>query len=724
VKIGILGGGPAGLYCGLLLKKANPSHDVSMIERNAPDATYGWGVVFSDRTLASFQEADYKSYHAITNHFVLWDAIDIHYQGQLIRCGGHIFAGLARKQLLALLQLRCTELGVTQRYQSEVHEPGELAGYDLVIAADGVNSLLRKEYASAFQPSLVAGKARFIWLGTTKVLDAFTFIFRENEHGLFQVHAYPFSGDTGTFIVECDEETWLRAGLDHVTEAESIYYCEQLFAEELRGARLLPNNSKWTNFITVKNASWHHQNVVLLGDAAHTAHFSIGSGTKLAMEDAIALAHTLEAHQDLETALADYEAARKPVIEVFQAAAAESRTYFESVRRYSRLPPYEFAFNLLTRSGRVSYDDLRLRDSSFGDSVDRQFQAASEPPAAVPAEETPLRLISVPPVFTPFRLRSIELPNRLVAAPLGPAEAALGEDGVPSPAYQHQLRQQALSGAGLVMIDSVVCRNGRVSPESLGAYTKRHLEVWRSVVDHIHSTRGVRIGMTLNHAGRRGAVRPAREGLDRPLRQGGWPLISASPLPFSRQSRTPCELDGEDMRTVCESFLQAAQLADQAGFDLLQVHMAHGYLLASFLSPLTNHRTDAYGGPLENRMKFPLEVFKALRAVWPESKPLAVALNVADGVRGGLGVEEGVEIAGKLKEQGCDLISILAGQTVPESEMTYGRGFLTSLSDHIRNAASIPTLVGGYLTTANQINTILAAGRGDLCLMYSSTLYG
>ncbi len=475
-KIGILGGGPAGLYCGLLLKKANRSHDVSIIERNAPDATYGWGVVFSDRTLASFQEADYKTYHAITNHFVRWDAIDIHYQGRLIRCGGHIFAGLARKQLLALLQLRCAELGVTQSYHSEVHEPGELEGYDLVIAADGVNSLLREEYASAFRPTLAPGKARFIWLGTTKILDAFTFIFRENEHGLFQVHAYPFSGDTGTFIVECDEETWLRAGLDHATEAESITYCEQLFAQELRGARLLPNNSKWTNFITVKNASWHHQNVVLLGDAAHTAHFSIGSGTKLAMEDAIALAHALEAHQDVETALADYEAVRKPVIEMFQAAAAESRTYFESVRRYTRLPPYEFSFNLLTRSGRVSYDDLRLRDPSFGDSVDRQFQAAHEPPSAISGKETPPGLISVPPVFTPLRLRSVKLSNRLVQSPLGALEAAIGEDGVPSPAYQRCMQQQALSGAGLVMTGSAaICRNGRVSPESLGAYAKTAL---------------------------------------------------------------------------------------------------------------------------------------------------------------------------------------------------------------------------------------------------------
>ena len=723
MNIGILGAGPAGLYCGLLLKKAHHGqHDITIFERNAPDATYGWGVVFSDRTLAAFSEADYKSYRAITDHFVLWDAIDIHYQDELIRCGGHIFAGLARKQLLQLLAERCTELGVALHYRTDLREPETLlADYDLVIAADGVNSLLRAAHADVFRPSLIPGKARYIWLGTSKILDAFTFIFRENEHGLFQVHSYPFSGSTGTFIVECGEETWNRSGLRDATEAESIAYCEQLFAGELRGARLLPNNSKWTSFITVKNATWHHQNVVLLGDAAHTAHFSIGSGTKLAMEDAIALVGVLEEHQDLETALADYEVVRKPVVELFQRAAAESQGYFESVARYTRLPPFEFAFNLLTRSGRISYDDLRLRDPGFGSGVDSRFEALYRQ-NRLPGNHLSPKVIAAPPIFTPLSLRSLELANRLVLTPL---EDPRAQDGVPGAAYQQCLRQQAESGAGLLMAGPVaIAADARIGLESPGIYQKEQLQYWRSLLDQLHASAGAKVGITLHHAGRRGAVRPAREGLDRPLQSGDWPLLSASALPYTSRSRIPAELNPKGMEVVCDAFVQAAKMADEAGFDLLQLHMAHGYLLASFLSPLTNQRTDAYGGSLENRLRFPLEVFSALRSVWPEQKPLAVALNVTDSLpdHGGLRLEEGIEVARRLKEQGCDLVTVLAGQTVPETELPYGRGFLTPLSDIVRNEANVPTLVAGYLTSANQINTILAGGRGDLCLLSPTAL--
>ena len=721
MKIGILGGGPAGLYCGLLLKKAHPGHhDVTIFERNAPDATYGWGVVFSDRTLAAFAEADYKSYRAISDHFVVWDAIDIYYQDELMRCGGHIFAGLARKQLLRILAERCTELGVALHYRTDLREPGTLlANYDLVIAADGVNSLLRAAHADVFRPSLIPGKARYIWLGTSKILDAFTFIFHENEHGLFQVHSYPFSGTTGTFIVECGEETWNRAGLQDATEAESIAYCERHFSGELRGARLLPNNSKWTSFITVKNAAWHHQNVVLLGDAAHTAHFSIGSGTKLAMEDAIALVGVLEEHQDLEMALADYEVVRKPVVELFQSAAAESQAYFESVARYTRLPPFEFAFNLLTRSGRISYDDLRLRDPGFGSGVDSRFEALYSRNHSA-GSHLPLKVMAPPPVFIPLSLRSLKLTNRLVETPL---EDPRAQDGVPCAAYQQCLRQQAHSGTGLIMAGPVaVSANARISLESPGSYQKEHVQYWRSLLHLLHAGAGAKVGITLNHAGRRGAVRPAREGLDRPLPSGGWPLLSASALPYTSRSQTPAEMDSAGMEILCDAFVQAAKLADEAGFDLLQLHMAHGYLLASFLSPLTNQRTDAYGGSLENRLRFPLGVFRALRSAWPEQKPLAVALNVSDGVggHGGLRLEEGIEIARRLKDEGCDLVTVLAGQTVPETELPYGRGFLTPLSDIVRNEANIPTLVAGYLTSANQINTILAGGRGDLCLLSPS----
>jgi anthraniloyl-CoA monooxygenase len=736
VRIGILGGGPAGLYCGLLLKKSDRSHDISIIERNAPDATYGWGVVFSDRTLAAFQEADFKSYRAIIDHFVPWDAIDIYYQDQLIRCGGHIFAGLERKLLLRLLQARCAELEVTLSYNTEIADLRKLDGYDLVIAADGVGSLVRASYAKEFQPELSPGRARYIWLGTTRLLSAFTFIFRENAYGLFQAHAYPFSGRAGTFIVECHEETWLRAGLDSASPQESIAYCEQLFAPELHGAKLLSNNSRWVNFITVKNARWHHQNVVLLGDAAHTAHFSIGSGTKLAMEDAISLVNALETFSNLETALAQYEVARKPVIELFQAAAAESQAYFESVKRYTSLPPLEFCFNLLTRSGRLSYDDLRLRDPRFSQSVDQSFYVAyhhnrqqpSSSMSATPGQSggpTKARLLAPPPALAPLQLRRLTLANRIVQTPDRMPRAI---DGVAAPDYQQQLQEQAEAGAGLVITGPVaISGDGRISPECLGAYHDRHLESWKTLVERLHSTTDTRIGMTLCHAGRRGSVHPPSTGLDRPLPGDvGWPLYSASALPYSPYSRTPSELDAAGMGAIVSSFVQAARLADAAGFDLLQLHIAHGYLLASFLSPLTNTRIDTYGGSLPNRMRYPLEVFQAVRAVWPESKPLAAALCSVDGVQGGLELAESVEIARGLLAHGCDLITVQAGYTVPDdptsSQMPpYGPGFLTPLSDRIRNEVGIATLVGGYLTTANQMNTILAAGRADLCLLYTPT---
>jgi anthraniloyl-CoA monooxygenase len=734
VKVGILGGGPAGLYCGLLLKKSNRSHDISIIERNAPGATYGWGVVFSDRTLAAFQEADFKSYHAIIDHFVPWDAIDIYYRDQLIRCGGHVFAGLERKLLLQLLQARCVELEVSLSYNTELADIRELDGYDLVIAADGVGSLVRVSYAQAFQPELTPGKARYIWLGTTKLLSAFTFIFRENAHGLFQAHAYPFSGRTGTFIVECHEDTWQRAGLDSASPEESVAYCEKLFAPELRGAKLLSNNSRWVNFMTVKNARWHHQNVVLLGDAAHTAHFSIGSGTKLAMEDAISLVNALETFPGLETALAQYEVARKPVIELFQAAAAESQAYFESVNRYTSLPPLEFCFNLLTRSGRLSYDDLRLRDPRFSQSIDQSFdvmyhqnQQVSFSSPATPLESARpammRRLVATQPALAPLQLRSVKLANRIVQTPDRMPRA---RDGVAHPSYQQQLREQAEAGAGLVITGPVaISDDGRISPECLGAYHDRHLESWKMLVEGLHSSTNTRVAMTLCHAGRRGSVRPPYTGLDQSLPgAAGWPLYSASPIPYSPHGRTPSELDAAGMRVVLESFVQAARLADAAGFDLLQLHMAHGYLLASFLSPLTNARTDTYGGHLQNRMRYPLDVFQAVRAVWPESKPLAAALCCVDGARGGLELAESVEIARSLKAHGCDLITVQAGYTVQDDPMTgqmppYGAGFLTPLSDRIRNEVGIATLVGGYLTTANQMNTILASGRADLCLLYT-----
>ncbi|HLG65613.1 MAG TPA: FAD-dependent monooxygenase [Ktedonosporobacter sp.] len=717
MKIVILGGGPAGLYSGLLIKKANPRHEITIIERNPADITYGWGVVFSDRTLGSFQRADYKTYEQITNHFVIWDAIDVHYRGETIRCGGHVIASIARKRLLNILQKRCEELGVILQFNCELDDLATLGEYDLLIAADGLNSLVRRTFAAQFQPSIEPGKARYIWLGADKVLDAFTFIFQENAHGLFQVHAYPFSGTTSTFIIECDESSWLNAGLDKADEATSLAYCEQLLADHLAGSRLLSNNSRWINFPTLKTKSWQYQRMVLLGDAAHTAHFSIGSGTKLAMEDAIALAGALEQYPDIATALNEYEVERKPVVEVFQRAAQESRIYFETIKRYLGLEPMPFAFQLLTRSGRISYDDLKLRDPHFGDAVDRWWAQKAQ---GVKGQARHSIIAAPPPMFTPLCIRDLTLSNRVV---LSPPSSSPAPDGQLSNKDTTQIARIAQGEAGLILTEQVaVSSAGRISPESIGLYTAEHQAAWTRIVDYVHSHSGTKIALQLGHAGRRGSTRPRTQGLDRPLREGNWPLLSASPIPYTPISQVPRAMEQSDMEQVCEEFVRATEMARAANFDMLQLNFAHGYLLASFISPLTNRRSDEYGGNMEQRMRFPLTIFDAVRSTWPQDKPICVALSLSDGARDGLSMDDAVLAVKLLQDRGCDMIEVLAGQTTIESELTYSRGFLTALSDQIRNKASMPTLVGGYLTTSNEINTVIAAGRAELCILSSPLL--
>jgi anthraniloyl-CoA monooxygenase len=724
MNVTILGGGPAGLYCGLLLKKASPRWSVRVVERNAPDATYGWGVVFSDRTLAAFQEADYKSYKAITSQFVTWDAIDIYRRTllgdeTLARCGGHIFAGMARKALLATLQERCRELGVALEFENEIASIEALGKADLVIAADGVSSLARRAYEATFQPKLTPGKAKYVWYGADRTLAAFTFIFAESEHGLFQVHSYPFSGETSTFIVECAEDVWLRAGLDQASEAESIAFCENLFARELRGARLLSNNSKWINFNTLKCASWRAGNLVLLGDAAHTAHFSIGSGTKLAMEDAIALANAIEQYPDLDRALSEYELTRRPIVELFQLAAAESQAYFEQTWRYMSLPGPQFAFNLLTRSKRITYDDLRLRDPRFVQSVDRWMSARVSPQRVegnTPWSTAPA--FAPPPAFTDYHLAVARLANHFVTRALVDRDAfGMEREAIERPRDAIMLWHH---GAALALTEPVaVASEARIAPDSLSLYTDEQAETWSRMLSQRREAETL-ICMTLNHAGRRGAASAPTRGVDipdRPMREGAWPLVSASPIPYSARSQTPSALDCDGMRAVRNDFVRAARMADACGLDMLMLHMAHGYLLASFLSPLANQREDDYGGALENRMRFPLEVFEAVRAAWPATKPLGVALSCHDGARGGLTLDDAVVIAATLKERGCDLIQPLAGQTTPNSEAPYGKGFLTPLSERIRLETGIATLTSGNLTTTDEANTIVAAGRADLVLM-------
>jgi anthraniloyl-CoA monooxygenase len=708
MRVGILGGGPGGLYLALLLRKLDPGHEVRVVERNPPGATFGWGVVFSEETLGALRDADSDSYEQITDSFAKWGAIDIRYQGQTIRSRGHVFSGMSRKVLLELLQRRCRELGAALEFERELAGLEPFGDCDLVVAADGVFSTVRQAHPEHFEPTLDRHRTKYAWFGSDLVFDAFTFVFRDTEHGLFQVHAYPFDARTSTFIVETHETTWRRAGLDRMSEQESLEFCQELFRPELGEHRLLSNRSIWFTFETLRNRNWHHGNVVLLGDAAHTAHFTIGSGTKLAMEDAISLANAVQRYpRDLEAALTQYELERQPVVERFQEAARDSATYFESVSRYQGLEPVQFAFNLLTRSGRISHLELERRDARFVAAVDRWFAGAAT------GRRAPL--LAPPPLFTPFDLGRARLGNRIVLSP-GGQDAAV--DGRPGPAHEQALAGAVGSGAGLVLTEEVaVSAEGRTTPGTPGLYHDGHAGAWRSLLERVRAQGPALLGVRLAHAGRRGATRPRRQGVDRPLPRGGWPLVAPSALPYTPGHPTPCALAREGLDRVRQAYQAAAGRAAEAGFDLLVLDMAHGYLLASFLSPLTNHRQDAYGGSPDGRLRFPLEVLDAARAAWPAERPLAVRLQASDRAAGGLDADDAVAVARRLREHGCDLVEVAAGWTVPWDRPDYRWLYLVPASDRVRNEAGVPTVAAGNLTTADEVNTILAAGRADLCLL-------
>lgn len=708
MKIVCIGGGPAGLYLGILLKKADPGHEVEIYERNPPDQTFGWGVVFSDETLDNLLEADPESHAEIVRSFVHWDELDIHVKGERFTSRGHGFSGIARKQLLRILQRRAADLGIRVHHGVEISDLSPFASCDLLVGADGIRSRVRAAHAEAFRPSLEEGRCRYIWLGTHKIFERFTFVFEETEHGLFQAHAYRFDPETSTFIVECDESTWRNAGLDRASPEEGARYLERVFARWLDGHPLLLNASTWIRFTTVRNERWHHGNVVLIGDAAHTAHFSIGSGTKLAFEDAILLADSLARHEyDVPRALAAYEEERRPMVARLQKAAQDSLHFFENTRRHIRARPLTFAFNLLTRSKRIGWENLSLRDPEL---VERVRRAFAEEAGALPVDPTrPVPL----PIFTPFRLRDMVLRNRVAVSPMCTYSAT---DGTVDDFHLVHYGSRAMGGAGLVFTEMTdVSPEGRISPGCAGMYDERHVEAWKRIVDYVHGRTEAKICLQLGHAGRKGSTKRMWEGMDEPLAEGGWEVLAPSPIPYLPHGPVPRAMDRADMDRVRDQFVRATEMAERAGFDMVECHFAHGYLLASFLSPLTNRRTDEYGGSLENRMRYPLEVFRAMRAVWPERKPMSVRISATDWFPGGFDEEDAVELAKALREAGCDIVHVSTGQTVPDARPVYGRMWQTRFAERIRNEAGIPTIAVGNITTADQVNTILAAGRADLC---------
>ena len=712
-----IGGGPAGLYFAILMKKADPSHEITVIERNRPDDTFGFGVVFSDETVENLADADRETYGEITRVLAHWDEIDIHYKGDVITSTGHGFSGLSREALLTILGARCEELGVDLRFGTEVADLAPYADADLIVAADGLNSMVRERHAEHFRPSIDLRPNRFVWLGTTRPFDAFTFYFKNDENGLWRVHAYRYAEGESTFIVEATDETWRASGLSEDDEDATIAFCEELFAEELGGHRLQKNRSIWRRFPTVKNERWHHGNIVLIGDAAHTAHFSVGSGTKMAMEDAIALTEALQRHPDIPAALTAYEEERRPSVESLQRAAKASLSWFEGTERYMCAEPIQFAFNILTRSLRISHENLRMRDPALVARIDRWFavRAAEQSGRDVPADPAP------PPLFTPFKLRDMLLVNRVVVSPMCQYCA---EDGTPNDWHLVHLGSRAIGGAGLVYSEMTdVSREGRISPGCAGMYKPEHVTAWKRIVDFVHEHSYAKIGMQLGHAGRKGATKLAWEGMDEPLEEGAWPIMAASPIPYYEHSQIPKEMDRGDIERVRDDFARAAAMAEEAGFDIIEIHFAHGYLLASFVSPLTNRRADEYGGPLENRLRFPLEVLDAVRAVWPDHKPLSVRISAVDWAPGGMEPEDAVEVAKMLKAHGCDIVDVSAGQTVPYARPEYGRQFQTPFADRVRHEAKIATMAVGNISSYEDVNTILAAGRADLCVMARAHLW-
>ena len=714
MRIACLGGGPAGLYFAISMKLRDPSHEVVVIERNRADDTFGWGVVLSDETLANLAANDAKSAEAVRAHFAYWDDIAVYFKGTKTVSTGHGFCGIGRQRLLLLLQERARELGVALRFQTEADGATRFArDYDLIVAADGSNSRTRAAYAEYFKPNIDARKCKFVWLGThQKFDDAFTFIFKETDRGWVWAHAYQFDSDMATFIVECSGETWANYGFGAMSKGESIAACQQIFADELGGHRLLSNanhirGSAWLSFPRVLCEHWFYRNTVLLGDAAATAHFSIGSGTKLALESAIALADDLHSEPTMERAFGKYEDQRRVEVLRLQSAARNSMEWFEEIERYFHLDPVQFNYSLLTRSQRISHENLRLRDRRWLEGAERWFQER-----AGVSPNAPVRR----PMFAPFRLRDLELKNRIVVSPMAQYKAV---DGCPTDWHLVHLGERAKGGAGLVYTEmTCVSPAGRITPGCAGTYKPEHEAAWKRIVDFVHCETEAKICLQIGHSGAKGSTRLGWEEMDAPLADGNWPLLSASEVPWSSRNQRPKAMDRADMDMVRQQFVAAAEMAERAGFDMLEIHAAHGYLLSSFITPLTNDRIDDYGGSLENRMRYPIEVFRAVRAAWPEHKPISVRISANDWVGDeGVTPQDAVEIARVLQAAGVDICDVSAGQTSARARPVYGRMFQTPLSDRIRNETGMATMAVGNIYEPDHVNSILMAGRADLvCL--------
>ena len=723
MKIAIIGGGPAGLYLAALMKQLDPAHRITVWERNAPDDTFGFGVVFSDETLGGIENADTEFAEAMARRFARWTDIDINYRGEQHTVGGQGFAAMGRKDLLHLLQDRCRELGVELRFSTLAPDLAELrASFDLVVGADGVNSQTRAAYADVFRPSLDRRSNKYMWLGTDRVFEAFQFFIKQTPWGTMQVHGYPYSDQGSTFIVEMHEDVWHAAGFDAtadvalppgVSDEHSVSRLRELFAEELAGHEVYANNSKWLSFTTVRNERWHDGNLVLLGDAAHTAHFSIGSGTKLAMEDALALAACLHEQPDIETALSAYEIERRPVVESTQRAAQASLEWFENIGMYADQEPTRFCFNLLTRSRRITYANLRTRDPEFADRVDAAFAKSQNLDTVAPA------------MFQPFRLGALELKNRVIVSPMDMYSAV---DGVPGDFHLVHLGSKAMGGAGLVMTEMVcVSPEARITPGCGGLWTDEQRDAWTRIVSYVHDQSTARIGLQLGHAGRKGSTCLMWQGMDDPLPEGNWPLISPSPLPYGPASATPREATRAEMDSIVEDFVSAARRGAEAGFDLLELHCAHGYLLSSFLSPITNQRTDEFGGSLENRLRFPLEVFDAVHAAWPADRPMIVRISATDWLPDGNTEHDAVEIARAFIAHGADAIDVSSGQIAKHERPAFGRSYQTPFADRIRHEVAAATgtavIAVGAIASYDDVNSILLAGRADLCALGRTHLY-